>query len=188
MRDVLEPRIGGDRSHRSRWWLPRRSIEWDWNVLSLGATAKISSGRPDPARRPGSPPSNCLSNHFPPSFYSQKNDQSDWGKERSFYGDYENARDGREGVFVCVSVCVGSWKWRRGCVIRERNSTFPNFMRSLWNLEFVLFLSLSFFLSFFLGLIRYSNRLFLFFYSFTLPYVEVIKTFLSKNSQKSKVI
>ena len=72
MRDVLEPRIGGDRSHRSRWWLPRRSIEWDWNVLSLGATAKISSGRPDPARRPVSPPSNCLSNHFPPSFYSQK--------------------------------------------------------------------------------------------------------------------
>lgn len=109
-------------------------------------------------------------------------------RERSFYGDYENARDGREGVFVCVSVCVGSWKWRRGCVIRERNSTFPNFMRSLWNLEFVLFLSLSFFLSFFFGLIRYSNRLFLFFYSFTLPYVEVIKTFLSKNSQKSKVI
>lgn len=72
MRDVLEPRIGGDRSHRSRWWLPRRSIEWDWNVLSLGATATISSGRPDPARRPRSPPSNCLSNHFPPSFYSQK--------------------------------------------------------------------------------------------------------------------
>ena len=75
-RDIREPKSDEDRSHRSLWWLPRRSSERGWNGPSLWAVTTPSAsaswlrkrqslGR----RRRGWLPSNCLSNRFPPFFY-----------------------------------------------------------------------------------------------------------------------